>query len=226
VRKTVAKTPVAPPPKVVKKQKVVPVAPPPAPPKVQETPAACAPQPAPEKLDACVALGKKNAALRHELGRIEEKVKVLQVAAGAAPVAAPAHSAEPAPKGAPRIQRKPKKAAPPEPEVELPWLLIGSGLAAALALAGVVIALLRGRKRSRFGKIPKEHKPVKLAKTVKAQKVQKAPQPEADDGVPKPSFMSSVKARLMPGERRQPAPHPVEPQGENTQMASAQAAHE
>ena len=216
-RKIAAKAPVAP-PKAVKKQHAVPAVTPPAPPKVQDAPAACAPQPAAEKLDACVALGKKNAALRHELVRIEEKVKVLQVAAGAAP----AHAAEPAPKGAPRIQRKPKKAAPPEPEVALPWLLIGGGLAAALALAGVAIALLRRRKRSRFGKIPKEHKPVKLAKTVKAPQ----PQPEGADGVPKPSFMSSVKARLMPGERRHPAPQPAEPQVENTQMPSTQAAHE
>jgi hypothetical protein len=220
VRKIAPKAPVAPPAKAVKERKAAPVAPPPAPPKAQDAPAACAPQPAAEKLDACVALGKKNAALRHELGRIEEKVKVLQVAAGAAPAAAPVHAAAPAPKGAPRIQRKPKKEAPPEPEVELPWLLIGGALAAALALAGLVIALLRRRKRSRFGKIPKEHKPVKLAKTVKT------PQPEAADGVPKPSFMSSVKARLMPGERRHSAPQPAGPQGENTQMASAEAAHE
>ena len=169
----------------------------------------CAPQAASAPLNACVALGEKNAALHHQLGQLEEKVKVLQAGAGAAPSAVPdaaAAVAPPAaveavapapmaqetpkdavkdtPKGAPRIHRKPKK--PEPPQAETPWLLIGAGIAAVAAIAGLVLALLRRRKRSRFGKIPPEHKPAKLST---------APV----DGAAKPQFMASVKARLMPG---------------------------
>ncbi|MBD8531954.1 MULTISPECIES: hypothetical protein [unclassified Massilia] len=168
----------------------------------------CAPQVASAPLNACVALGEKNAALHHQLGQLEDKVKVLQASAGtalpqaeagaavtppAAPEAAalaptakqtPKEAAKDAPKGAPRIHRKPKK--PEPPQAETPWLLIGAGVAAVAAIAGLVLALLGRRKRSRFGKIPPEHKPAKLPKA-------------AADGSPKPHFMAAVKARLMPG---------------------------
>ena len=170
----------------------------------QDGPGTCAPQPAAGHLNACVALGEKNAALRHELGQLEAKVKGLQ-AAGGAPLAGPAPASAPvraaAPKGAPRIQLKAKKAAPPEPG--MPWGLIG-GVAAILALAGLVAAWLRRRKRSNFGKIPKEHKPAKLPTAVNAA------EPGAPDAPPKPNFMASVKARLMPGSGKNPAPVPVE----------------
>lgn len=209
-------------PKVAAANKAVP--PRPAPPPPQDAPAACAPQPAAAQVHACVALGEKNAALRHELGRLEEKMKVLQVAAGVAPAAANAPSTAPAveaapgtttvaapaaappaapapaaPKGAPRIQRKPKKETPPEPET--PWLPIAGGVAGVLALAGLAVVLLRRRKPSDFGKIPKEHKPAKLPTAAQA---------DAEAGTPQPGLMAAVKARLMPGSRRQPAP-PVEP---------------
>ena len=190
--------------------------PPPAPlaaaAKAQEaTAGTCAPQPAAEQLNACAVLGQKNAALRQDLGQLEARLKVLQVAAAGsaptalealpAPVSAPAPA--PAPKGAPRIQLKPKKPAPPEPET--PWGLIGGAVAATLVLAALAVALLRRRKRSTFGKIPKEHKP---ARTPTAA--------DAED-TPKPSFMAAVRARLVPGAGKPPARAPVEPalDGEN-----------
>lgn len=181
--------------------------------------ASCAPQAASEHLNACVALGDKNAALHQQLGKLEEKVKVLQGAAGTAPVAlpatlqavatpaaataAPASAAkevrQDAPKGAPRIHRKPKKAEPPEPET--PWLPIATGLAAVLALAALVLALLRRRQRANFGKVPAAHKPAKLPK---------AP-PAPGEGGPKTNFMAAVKSRLMPGRGKGAASEAEEP---------------
>jgi hypothetical protein len=164
---------------------------------------ACTPQAPSEHLNACVALGEKNAALNQQLGKLEEKVKVLQGAApavvpAAVPTPAPAPAAKEAPKaapkGAPRIQRKPKKVEPPE--ADTPWLLIGGAIGAVLAIGALVLALLRRRKRSSFGKIPAEHKPAKI--------------PKAGEGEPKPHFMAAVKARLMPGKGKEAAP-PVEP---------------
>jgi LPXTG-motif cell wall-anchored protein len=166
---------------------------------------ACAPQAPSEHLNACVALGEKNAALHQQLGKLEEKVKVLQ---GAAPVAVPAAAPAPAakeapqaaPKGAPRIHRKPKKVEPPE--AETPWLLIGGAIGAVLAIGALALVLLRRRKRSSFGKIPAAHKPAKI--------------PKAGEGEPKPHFMAAVKARLMPGKVKEAAPaaEPVTEQAE------------
>jgi hypothetical protein len=179
-------------------------------------PPSCAPQAASEHLNACVALGEKNAALRHDLGKLEDKVKVLQGAAmivpaaaapaplvpAALPVAEAAHgvpapaahaaepapaakeAARPAPKGAPRIHARPKKAEAPEPG--MPWLPIGAGVAGVLAIAALVAALLRRRKRAGIGKIQEVHKPSRIPKPAEA-------------GEPKPAFMAAVKARLMPG---------------------------
>ncbi|MDB5792096.1 MAG: hypothetical protein JWQ80_2120 [Massilia sp.] len=211
-RKTAAKGAALPPRKAPDK-KVASSAPPVAAAKPQDTPGTCAPQPAAGRLDACAALGEKNAALRHELGQLEAKVKMLQVAAGGAASTVTAPAAEPAsaPKGAPRIQLKPKKPVPPESEA--PWGLIGAAVAAVVALAGLAVALLRRRKRSSFGKIPKEHKPARVPKEGKA------PAPGGSEGgpddPPKPSFMSAVKARLMPGTHKPAAPGPVEPPPEN-----------
>ena len=159
---------------------------------------ACAPQAPSEHVNACVALGEKNAALNQQLGKLEEKVKLLQGAAPAAiPAAVPAPAAketpQPAPKGAPRIHRKPKKVEPPE--AETPWLLIGGAIGAVLAIGALVLALLRRRKRSSFGKIPAAHKPAKIPAA--------APAGEAE---PKPHFMAAVKARLMPGKGKEAAP--------------------
>ena len=162
----------------------------------------CTPQAANAHLNACVALGEKNAALHHQLGKLEEKVKVLQSGAtpaaltAAAPAPVAKETPKPEPKGAPRIQRKPKKVEPPA--AQTPWLLIGAGLAGVMAVAGLVLALLRRRKRAGIGKIPAEHKPAKLPKVAPA------------DGAPKPNFMQAVKARLMPGRTREGAA-PAEP---------------
>jgi hypothetical protein len=193
-RKPIAKA--APKPAPLRK----PVPPTPAP----VEPPACAPQAPDEHLNACVALGEKNATLHQQLGKLEEKVKVLQGAPANVPVAVPAAMPAPAAKetpkdehkGAPRIYRKPKKVEPPE--AETPWLLIGGAIAAVLGAGALVLALLRRRKRSSFGKIPAAHKPAKLPKT--------------EEGAPKPHFMAAVKARLMPGRGKEAAP--VEPVAE------------
>jgi hypothetical protein len=172
----------------------------------------CAPPASAGHLNACVALGEKNAALRHDLARLEDKVKTLQGAAGVAPagaqvagtpaaahapvpVPAAKESVEDAPKGAPRIHRKPKKAEPPEPET--PWLPIGAAIAGVAALAGLVLALLRRRQRAGFGKIPAAHKPARLPKAGKEA---------VAAGAPKPHFMAAVKARLMPNRGKDAAP--------------------
>lgn len=164
----------------------------------------CAPPASSEHLNACEALGAKNAALRHDLARLEDKVKAWQDTASAAPasvqpakapaavqapVPVPAAKETPgdAPQGAPRIHRKPKKVEPPEPAT--PWLAIGAALGGAAALAGLVLALLARRRRAGFGKIPAAHKPARLPKADKG-----AP----EEGAPKPNFMAAVKARLMP----------------------------
>ena len=55
---------------------------------VDSQPAACAPQP--DEAQACSALGAKNAALRGQLDKLEEKVKGLQQHMGVAPAGAPA----------------------------------------------------------------------------------------------------------------------------------------
>jgi pilus assembly protein FimV len=173
-----------------------PVPPQPAPATHIDAPS-CPPQASAGHLDACVALGEKNAALRHDLARLEEKVKTLQGAAGAAPVPAAKEAPQDAPKGAPRIHRKPKKAEPPAEDT--PWLMIGAAIAAVSALAGLVLVLLGRRKRASAGKIPAAHKPARMPKAAKA--------PAPAEGEPKPHFMAAVKARLMPN-RGQTAPAP------------------
>ena len=191
-RKVVVKA--APKPAPVRKPVAAPVTAAPA-----EAPA-CVPQAPSEQINACVALGEKNAALNQQLGKLEEKVKVLQgagvIAAAAAPAPAPVpvpvvkEAPKDHPKGAPRIHRKPKKVEPLE--TETPWLPIGAAIGAMVAVGALVLALLRRRKRSTFGKIPAAHKPAKI--------------PKEGEGEPKPHFMAAVKARLMPGKGKGPAP--------------------
>jgi pilus assembly protein FimV len=120
-------------------------------------PAACTPQPDNEAR-ACIALDSKNAALRVQLAQLEKKVQVLQVSmhggstppaavkpAGAAPAAAskPAVPAGPAPI-LPQKRRKPVQA---EPDPGLPWLAIGIGSGALLALAGALTWVVRRRRK-------------------------------------------------------------------------------
>lgn len=165
-------------------------------PAASPAPAACAPAPTATELDACAVLGAKNAALRQQLGQLEDKVKVLQVATGVksaseadAETVARANASldagaqakpDAGPKGAPRIHRKPKPAAPPEEP--LPWLAIGGALAALLALAGLLLAVRR--RRAAAGK---------ELKTAREPEVVVLPQ---DGAAAKPSLVSIVKARL------------------------------
>ncbi|MBQ5965010.1 hypothetical protein [Massilia sp. ZL223] len=108
------------------------VLPPPAP-----APGACAPAPQSAPSKVCAALDYKNTQLREQIGQLEEKVKVLQVAMGASPAAVTA------PKPA---KAKPRRKPVPEPVDETPWGWIGGGIAALLALAGgIVVAKRRGK---------------------------------------------------------------------------------
>jgi pilus assembly protein FimV len=113
----------------------------PAPAKPAPAPAggACVPQ-ARQEIDACVVLGAKNAMLREQLGPLEDKVRVLQVAAGAsaASVVQPVKPHKP----------KRKKAEPP-PEAGTPWLLVGGAAAGVLALLAGLAVVMRRRKTGR-----------------------------------------------------------------------------
>jgi len=106
-------------------------------------PAACAPAPDVDRSTVCAALDYKNAQLREQIGQLEDKVKVLQVALGASPAAVgkprPADPNKPHP-----ARRRPA----PEPEASTPWGWIAGGLGAVLALAGAAIFTVRRRKRA------------------------------------------------------------------------------
>lgn len=106
-------------------------------------PAACAPAPDVDRSTVCAALDYKNAQLREQIGQLEDKVKVLQVALGASPAAVsqprPADPSKPHP-----ARRRPA----PEPEASTPWGWIAGGVGAVLALAGAAILMVRRRKRA------------------------------------------------------------------------------
>lgn len=123
----------------------------PAPPKAEPPPAggACAPQPK-AQVDACVVLGAKNAMLREQLGQLEDKVRVLQVAAGAAP--ASSVQAPVAPQQ--QVHRLKKKKPEPPPEEGSPWLLAALGAGVLALLAGLVFAL-RARRAAKRGEGPR-----------------------------------------------------------------------
>jgi pilus assembly protein FimV len=125
-------------------------------------PAACTPKPS-EDAKACVALDAKNVELRSQIAKLEQKVKVLQVSMQGKPAAAAAAARSPAPAAAqppvapegkpaakpagpaPILPRKARKQVAPE-EQGLPWLAIGSGAAALLALAGGGAWFVRRRR--------------------------------------------------------------------------------
>lgn len=106
-------------------------------------PAACAPASSPGSPSVCAALDVKNAQLRQQIGALEDKVRVLQVAMGANP----AEVSAPRPAAVPKPHPIRKKPAPvPEAQDETPWGWIGAGVAALLALIGGVLWWLRRRK--------------------------------------------------------------------------------
>lgn len=107
-------------------------------------PAACAPAPAPDvdRSTVCAALDYKNAQLREQIGQLEDKVKVLQVALGASPAAV----SKPRPLD-PNKPHPARRRPAPEPEASTPWGWIAGGLGAVLALAGAAILMVRRRKR-------------------------------------------------------------------------------
>jgi hypothetical protein len=91
----------------------------------------------------CAALDVKNAQLREQIGTLEDKVRVLQVALGASP------SAVVQDKVAPRATPRPSRKRPaPEPEASTPWGWIAGAMVAVLGLAGGTLFLLRRRKRA------------------------------------------------------------------------------
>jgi pilus assembly protein FimV len=105
--------------------------------------ATCAPT-APGQPSACAALDVKNAQLRQQIGALEDKVRVLQVAMGARP--SEVLGTKPAVPKAHPIRKKPEPA--PEPQSATPWGWIGAGAAALLALAGAVVVVLRRRAKT------------------------------------------------------------------------------
>lgn len=123
----------------------------PAPSATEPVPAggACAPQPR-AQVDACVVLGAKNAMLREQLGQLEDKVRVLQVAAGAAP----ASTMQPPVAPQQQVHRLKKKKAEPPPEEGSPWLLAALGAGVLALLAGGVFAL-RARRAAKRGEGPR-----------------------------------------------------------------------
>lgn len=99
-----------------------------------------APHKSPKAVDnskACAELDYKNGVLTAQIVELEDKVKHLQDDLVVKPAPAPAKAsviAAPAP--------KPEKKKEP-----LPWLLIGGGIADALALAGAIAFFLRWKKK-------------------------------------------------------------------------------
>jgi len=110
--------------------------------------AACAPAPDVDRSTVCAALDYKNVQLREQIGQLEDKVKVLQVALGASPAAVskprPADPNKPHP-----ARRRPA----PEPEASTPWGWIAGGVGAVLALAGVSILMVARLRRKRGGQL-------------------------------------------------------------------------
>jgi hypothetical protein len=105
---------------------------------------ACAPQPR-AQVDACVVLGAKNAMLRDQLDQLEDKVKLLQVAAGAAPASSLQTPVAPQQQVHPLKKKKPE----PPPEEGSPWLLAALGAGVLALLAGLVFALRARRAAGR-----------------------------------------------------------------------------
>lgn len=156
---------------------------------------ACASRPAAAgEGDSCAALDAKNAALNAHLAELEDKVK--QLSALQAGAAAPAVSAAPV-KIAPPKPLPPKLvpmgSKPPEHDTGRPLLIIGIVAAIILSLAaGLGVMLLRQKKKAKLKR--------KVTELVAGDAA--VPPPALP---PKPSFIASVKNRLMPGKGAAPA---------------------
>ncbi|MDB5950847.1 MAG: hypothetical protein JWR65_2702 [Massilia sp.] len=172
------------PPQVAAPVAIAPVRPMPALAAPTARPAACIPQFTAAQLGTCAALDAKNAALSAQIVELEEKVKRLTVAMHAGAVtAAPAPPARAVPK-APPEQLAPMGAPARKPAGATPWLFIGLASAVVFALVGVLVYLLR-RKRKSAGPTP-------------AVRVS-------------PGFMAGVRDRILPGRKPTETPPPVEP---------------
>jgi hypothetical protein len=110
---------------------------------------ACKPQPAPQAQPdpVCSALDHKNADLRAQVSRLEEKVKLLQAEAKRKPVAIPVKAPAPLVKARPVPQGRPRVAPPPvgAPRAQaqawpavLPWGWIAGAGAVVFMLIGAV----------------------------------------------------------------------------------------
>jgi hypothetical protein len=105
--------------------------------------ATCAPASSVDNATVCAALDVKNAQLREQIGTLEDKVRVLQVALGASP------SAVVQDKVAPRAASRPSRKRPaPEPDASTPWGWIAGAVVAVLGLVGGALFILRRRKRA------------------------------------------------------------------------------
>ncbi|MEW7850920.1 hypothetical protein AB2N08_19705 [Massilia aurea] len=105
--------------------------------------ATCAPSSAVDGSTVCAALDVKNAQLREQIGTLEDKVRVLQVALGASPSAVVQDKAV-----APSKPRPSRKRPAPEPEASTPWGWIVGAVVVVLALVGGALLVLRRRKRA------------------------------------------------------------------------------
>jgi hypothetical protein len=105
--------------------------------------ATCAPASSVDNATVCAALDVKNAQLREQIGTLEDKVRVLQVALGASPSAVVQDKV--APRAAPRPSRKRPA---PEPEASMSWGWIAGVVVAVLGLAGGTLFLLRRRNQA------------------------------------------------------------------------------
>ena len=157
---------------------------------------ACAPAPASAGGDACTALGAKNAVLRQELARLEDRVKGLQAThgVGAGSRAAPGQPEGSPPEEAPRIHLKPKKDS--VPEAETPWLLLSAVGVALLALGGGAVLLVRRRRGA----------------------ARPAPATEEQEGGPGHTewgLVTRLRARLRPAGRKDKALQDLAPEAAN-----------
>ena len=115
----------------------------PAPVALPSAGATCAPATSVDNATVCAALDVKNARLREQIGTLEDKVRVLQVALGASPSAVVQDKV--APRAAPRPSRKRPA---PEPEASTPWGWIAGVVMVVPVLVGGALFVLRRRKRA------------------------------------------------------------------------------